>query len=200
MRELDEQSVDADPFQQLRAWLDDATTAGYVEPNAMTVATVDALGRPSARIVLLRRVDPRGLVFFTNYLSRKGREIAEHAQVAAVFYWDSLARQVRVEGSASRIDATESDEYFHSRPRGHQLGAWASPQSTVVPDRAFLEERFAALEREYKGREIDRPPYWGGLRIAPERFEFWQGRPNRIHDRIVYVQNGAVWKVERLAP
>jgi pyridoxamine 5'-phosphate oxidase len=197
---LDERSVDPDPVSQLRAWLDDAIAAGLEDPGAMALATVSAGGQPSARIVLLRGLDARGLVFYTNYESRKGRELLENPYAAVAFYWRVLNRQVRAEGPVARVDAAESDAYFGSRPRGHRLSAWASAQSTVVPSRAYLEARAVEMQRRFEGREVDRPPYWGGFRIAPVRFEFWQHRPDRFHDRIVYVRAGERWEIERLAP
>ncbi|HTV73519.1 MAG TPA: pyridoxamine 5'-phosphate oxidase [Candidatus Acidoferrales bacterium] len=197
---LDERAVAPDPFVQFEAWLQAAVDAGFREPGAMTVATVAADGRPSARVVLLRGIDERGLVFFTNYESRKGLEIAQRSDVALLFYWDRLERQVRIEGSAAKVSPAESDAYFASRPRGHRLAAWASRQSTVVRDRAWLEAQVAACESRFAHGDVERPPYWGGYRVTPTRFEFWQGRPNRLHDRIVYVRDGSRWRIERLSP
>lgn len=197
---LDERSVDPDPVAQLRAWLDDAIAAGLEDPSAMALATVSAEGKPSARIVLLRGLDARGLVFYTNYESRKGRELLESPCAAVALYWRVLNRQVRAEGPVSPVDAAESDAYFASRPRGHRLSAWASPQSTVVPSREFLEARAAEVRLRFEGREVERPPHWGGFRIAPERFEFWQHRADRFHDRIAYSRAGDGWQIERLAP
>lgn len=167
----------------------------------MIVATADARGIPSARTVLLKRFDERGLIFFTNYESHKGRDLATNPHVAALFYWGALERQVRFTGVAERLPAAESDEYFHSRPLGSQIGAVASPQSEVIPSREWLAERFAAAERaaETAGR-VERPAHWGGFRIVPDRVEFWQGRANRLHDRIQYRREDGRWVIERLAP
>jgi pyridoxamine 5'-phosphate oxidase len=166
----------------------------------MTLATAGERGRPSARIVLLRGWDERGFVFFTNYESRKGGEIAGDPFAALLFFWERLERQVRIEGSIAMLPAAESDEYFARRPRGHQLSAWASAQSRVVSGRAELDAAMADAERRFAGTVVPRPPHWGGYRVAPERIEFWQGRPNRVHDRLVFVRDGAGWRRERLAP
>ncbi len=197
---LDEASIARDPFEQFRAWLDDALAAGLIEPNGMTLATVDADGRPSARVVLLRGFDRRGFTFFTNYESRKGRELDAHPWATLAFWWGALERQVRIEGRAERVDAETSDAYFRLRPRGHQLGSWASRQSAVVPDRASLEEQMRIQEERFAGRDVDRPPYWGGYRITPSAFEFWQGRPDRLHDRILYRGGEPDWQFVRLSP
>jgi pyridoxamine 5'-phosphate oxidase len=199
--ELDETSVARDPFEQFRGWYDEARAeTTIVEPNAMTLATVGADGRPSARIVLLRGFDERGFAFFTNYESRKGHELGVHPDAALLFYWANLERQVRIEGLVARLDAGESDAYFAQRPRGHRVGAWASPQSRPVADRAALDAAVHAVEERFEGREVERPPFWGGFRVAPVRFEFWQGRRNRIHDRIVYEREPGAWRILRLGP
>ncbi len=199
--ELDESRVAPDPFAQFAAWLDEALGfEGLTEPNAMTVASVGADGMPSARIVLLRGCDARGFVFFTNYESRKGRELDASGKASLLFYWAPLERQVRVEGRVERLDAVESDAYFAKRPRGHRLSAWASPQSAVVPNRTMLETRMMDAEQRFGDGEVPRPPHWGGYRIVPAEFEFWQGRPDRVHDRISYVRDGTRWRIERLAP
>ena len=198
---LDEASVASDPFGQFAAWYEEARNApDILEPSAMSVATADAGGAPSLRVVLLRGVDARGFVFFTNYESHKGRDLAQNPQAALLFFWDRLERQIRIEGRVERIDAAESDAYFARRPRGHRLSAWASQQSATIPNRAFVEERMAAEDKVFAGIEVTRPPYWGGYRVLPASFEFWQGRRNRVHDRIRYTREGDAWRTERLSP
>lgn len=199
---LTEADVDPDPLRQLERWLQEAIRAALPEPTAMTLATVGADGRPAARIVLLKGVGPSGLDFFTNYESRKGRELAIHPNAALLFHWIELERQVRIEGTASKVAGAESDAYFASRPRSSRLGAWASPQSRTIPDRDWLEREFAAVAVRYEGDNaaVPRPPFWGGYRVVPSLVEFWQGRPSRLHDRIVYRRDGPRWQVERLAP
>jgi len=196
-----ESKVDPDPIRQLQRWLQEANEAKVVEPEAMCLATVDEQGRPDARFVLLRGLDERGLVFYTSANSPKGRQLMANPCAAVVFWWGELARQVRVQGMVKPVSEAEADAYFATRPRGHQLAAWASPQSEVIPNRQVLEERMAELERQYEGRPVPRPPYWIGFRIVPHTFEFWQGRPNRLHDRLRYTrQPDGSWKIERLAP
>jgi pyridoxamine 5'-phosphate oxidase len=197
---LDETRAAADPLVQFKAWFDDALGAGLIEPYALTLATADERGRPAARVVLLRGWDERGFTFYTNYASRKANEIAHDPAAALLFYWDALERQVRIEGPIAKVDAAESDAYFARRPRGHQLSAWASEQSRTVPDRATLEAAMRDAERRFAGGDVPRPPHWGGYRVEPERFEFWQGRRDRVHDRLAYVRDGAGWRRERLAP
>lgn len=197
--ELHEEQICPDPIEQLRRWLEDAVKADIPEPNAMSVCT-SANGRPSSRIVLLRRLDAAGLVFYTSYFSRKGREIEENPSVAVLFYWPQLERQVRVEGTVQRIAEDESDAYFASRPRGHQLGAWASEQSEPVENRELLDQRMRDYEERFAGEEVPRPHSWGGYAIVPDRVEFWQGRPNRMHDRLEYVRSHGAWSVRRLQP
>ena len=197
---LAEADVAPDPVVQFRAWFRDALAADLHESNAMTLATTTPDGRPSARVVLLKGYDERGFVFYTNYEGRKAHELEANPLCALLFYWGELERQVRIEGRASRVSVEESDAYFTSRPRGSRLGAWASEQSRPVQGRSVLEERVRALEAEYEGREIPRPPFWGGYRVEPHTIEFWQGRENRLHDRLVYLRNEGGWKIVRLQP
>ncbi|GAC1415969.1 MAG: pyridoxamine 5'-phosphate oxidase [Candidatus Velthaea sp.] len=199
--ELDLTTIASDPFAQFGRWFEDALGAGLVEPNAMTVATVGSDGQPSARIVLLRGWDERGFVFFTNYESQKGHEIAATPRAALLFYWGPLERQIRIEGPVERLEAADSDAYFAKRPRGHRLSAWASRQSSTVADRAQLEDQMRAYDERFADADVPRPPYWGGYRVCANRFEFWQGRRNRVHDRILYRHiTGGPWRIERLSP
>ena len=203
LKTLDEGHVDRDPMKQFGVWMVEAIHAQVPEPTAMTLATADAKGRPSARIVLLKGMDPRGFVFYTNYDSRKGRELAANPHAALLFPWHPLGRQVIVEGSASPVTDDASDAYWATRPRGSQIAAMASPQSQVIPDRAGFERRWADLERDLEGVDVPRPDNWGGFRVAHERVEFWQGRERRMHDRLAYRRDPDVptgWRVERLAP
>jgi pyridoxamine 5'-phosphate oxidase len=197
---LDKADVDHDPVVQFHVWFENAIDADLHEPNAMILATATGEGKPSARTVLLKGYDERGFVFYTNYEGRKAGELETNPECALLFYWGELERQVRVEGTVSRISEQESDAYFASRPRGSRLGAWASQQSRPVEHRSVLEERIRALEAEYEGREIPRPPFWGGYRVEPESIEFWQGRESRLHDRLVYRREDGAWRMERLQP
>jgi pyridoxamine 5'-phosphate oxidase len=197
---LREQDVDPDPIRQFDAWFQQAIAANLTDANAMTLATASPNGRPSVRVVLLKDFDERGFVFYTNYDSRKGRELAENPYAAVVFYWAEMERQVRIEGITEQVTREESEAYFRSRPEMSRLGAWASHQSQVIADREMLEERMRELNERYKEGEVPLPPYWGGYRLIPDRIEFWQGRASRLHDRILYVHQGEGWMTQRLSP
>lgn len=199
-RVLTESDLNADPIQQLRQWLHSAEEAKLMEPTAMVLATATPEGTPSARVVLLKSVDGEGLVFYTNYESRKGKELRQNPKAALLFYWDVLLRQVRVEGRVSVLSEAESFSYFKTRPLVSRIGAWASRQSEVLPNREQLEEEVRRLEREFEGKEIPLPPHWGGFRLIPSMFEFWQGRESRLHDRIRYSLHKERWNIERLFP
>ena len=199
LKTLDEKDVDRDPMKQFGVWMVEAIHAQVPEPTAMTLSTVDARGRPAGRIVLLKGVDPRGFVFFTNYESRKGRDLAAHPAAALTFLWKELERQVRIEGTVERVTADESTAYYDSRPLGSRIGAWASPQSEAIDSRAWLEERWAGYTDRY-GELPPRPPHWGGYRVLPDQLEFWQGRTSRLHDRIAYARADGGWRIQRLAP
>jgi len=193
-------SIDANPFNQFRFWLNDALRSRVNEPTAMTLATATPDGRPSARIVLLKDFDNNGFTFFTNYKSKKGLQLEVNPYAALIFFWPEIERQVRVEGKVTKLPQYLSDEYFNTRPEGSKIGAWASPQSQRIPDRKYLE----ALQNDYiqlfKNRKTERPENWGGFKLIPDLFEFWQGRENRLHDRFEYVLNGNLWEIYRLAP
>ena len=201
-RGLRREDLVADPFAQFARWFDVAVEADLHEPEAMVVSSVGADGMPSSRHVLLKGVD-HGFVFFTNYESRKGRELGSHPMAAIVFPWNLLSRQVRIEGAVERVSETESDEYFASRPRDSQTGAWASRQSEVIADRSVLESRWAEAAATHEGVDVPRPPHWGGFRVLPRAIEFWQGRPSRLHDRFVYTRDESAesgWRLDRLSP
>ena len=197
---LDEQHVEADPIRQFQLWFQQALDAKVPEPNAMTLATVDEQGQPSARIVLVKGADERGFVFFTNYESRKGHDLTINPRASLLFYWIELERQVRIEGKVEKTSAQESDAYFASRPVGSRIGAWASEQSREIASRTQLEEREKAFAERF-GEHPPRPPQWGGYRLVPARIEFWQGRPSRLHDRILYLREADTgWRISRLSP
>ena len=199
---LAEADIDSDPIEQFGIWFKQALNANLVEPNAMTLATATPDGKPTARIVLLKGVSDRGFVFYTNYESQKGRQLIANPYAALVFLWDKLERQVRIEGRVEKLSLKESAEYFHSRPKASQIGAWTSDQSRVIPNREALEQKQAKLQKQYSGEvEIPLPPHWGGFRVIPNRIEFWQGRPSRLHDRLLYdLQSDGSWSIKRLSP
>ncbi|HEX4780778.1 MAG TPA: pyridoxamine 5'-phosphate oxidase [Usitatibacter sp.] len=199
LKTLDERDVDREPLKQFGVWMVEAIHAKVPEPTAMTLATVDANGRPSGRIVLLKGVDPRGFVFFTNYQSRKGRDLAANPNAAMTFLWKELERQVRIEGRTERVTQEESAAYFATRPLGSRIGAWASPQSDVIESRIWLESRWQELGAKH-GEDPPLPPHWGGYRLMPGYLEFWQGRSSRLHDRIAYTRDKERWTIARLAP
>ncbi|AFZ47086.1 Pyridoxamine 5'-phosphate oxidase [Cyanobacterium stanieri PCC 7202] len=195
-----EKDILPNPFAQFHLWLEETINAQQKEPNAMTIATINKDGKPSARIVLLKNLDERGFVFFTNYDSQKGQDLTANPYASLVFWWGELERQVRIEGEVEKITPTESDEYFNVRPQGSKLGAWASPQSQVIPNRDVLDNNLKNLEEEYQGKTVPRPHHWGGFRVIPHKIEFWQGRANRLHDRLCYTLKDNQWIIERLAP
>lgn len=202
LKGLRREDLEEDPFQQFEQWFKQACNANLPEPNAMCLATASATGKPSQRIVLLKYFDRQGFVFFTNYESQKAKEIEENAQVSLLFFWIGLERQLEISGTAVKISTGESFKYFATRPRGSQIGAWCSQQSMAISSRKILEMKFDEIKRKFQNREIPLPSSWGGYRVVPDSFEFWQGRPNRLHDRFLYsrVDSQADWKIERLAP
>lgn len=199
-RELSRSTVDSDPFRQFSLWLDEAINSEALEPTAMTLSTIGEDARPSSRVVLLKAFDRNGFVFFTNYESRKGRELAANPNATLHFFWPELERQINIRGVASRVATDESETYFKSRPVKSQIGAWASKQSTVIGSREELEKKFDEFSQKYADGDIPLPPFWGGFRIEPDRFEFWQGRRSRLHDRICYEFLDQDWRVKRLSP
>jgi pyridoxamine 5'-phosphate oxidase len=197
---FDEDSAEDDPIAQFKKWFDESVRVEQPDPEAMTLSTVSAEGEVSARVVLLRGLDERGFVFFTNYESRKSRDLTVNPRAALTFYWGALNRQVRIEGVVEKVLRRESEEYFQARPHGSQLGAWASPQSQEIAGRTSLDRMFAEVEQRFKGQPIPCPPFWGGFRLKPLKIEFWQGRENRLHDRILYISDNDGWRISRLAP
>jgi pyridoxamine 5'-phosphate oxidase len=197
---LSESDADADPFRQFQRWLEEAIASGAVEPTAMNLATVAGDGQPSTRVVLLKALDERGFVFYTNYGSRKAIDLEGNPKAGLCFFWAELERQVRVEGTIEKVSRQESDTYFHQRPRQSQLAAWASMQSSPLPSRESLESQYNAREAEFEGKEVPLPPNWGGYRVIPHYLEFWQGRRNRLHDRLVYSRHGDGWMRSRVSP
>ena len=199
-KKLDESNVSSNPFGQFSEWMREAIDAEILDPNAMTLATADKNGVPSARIVLLKSIDEKGLVFYTNYESKKGKELAENPKASVVFFWKELERQLRIVGAVERISKKESKEYFLTRPYESQIGALVSKQSSEIKNRKSLEEKFEEIKNKYPENKVPLPEFWGGFRIVPDRFEFWQGRPNRLHDRIAYLKEKGKWKIVRLSP
>jgi pyridoxamine 5'-phosphate oxidase len=200
LAELDEKMVSKDPFEQFDKWYKDIQECGIAEPTAMIVSTVSGAGVPSVRTVLLKSNDKDGFVFYTNYQSRKGKELAENPRAALLFLWKEIGRQVRIMGRVERVTREESEEYFRSRPIESQLGAWASKQSAMIPSREHLLEIYENYRKQFEGSEIPKPSYWGGYRVIPSEFEFWQGQESRLHDRISYVKKGKDWQISRLSP
>ena len=199
LKSLSELEVNSNPFSQFSSWWDDAVQSEIDEVNAMTLSTITNEGRPSSRIVLLKGFDAKGFIFFSNYNSSKAQQISSNSHVSLLFFWKELERQMRIDGVCSKVSAEESDAYFHSRPIGSRLGAWASPQSEKIKDREVLVQRLASVTQEF-GLDVPRPPHWGGYHVVPTRIEFWQGRSNRLHDRILYEQQELSWQISRLAP
>jgi len=198
--ELTESGINPNPLEQLHIWLSEAISGKETEPTAMILSTIDSNGFPESRVVLLKELKDNGLVFYTNYESKKGVQLSQNQRVAVVFFWPQHERQVRIKGIAEKITEAESTDYFKSRPLDSQLGAWASPQSRVIENRVFLDENYRHYQGKFKHSEIEKPPHWGGYIIHPEYFEFWQGRSNRLHDRLEYLPTSDGWKIQRLAP
>ena len=199
-KSLEKLSARKNPFDQFELWLTEAINEAVAEPNAMTLTTATADARPSARVVLLREFDRKGFVFFTNYESQKGKQIAENPQASLLFFWQKLERQVRISGTIAKTSRKVSEEYFATRPRESQIGAWASAQSSVIKNRRELQEKFSELEKRFEGKPVKCPKFWGGYILKPDQFEFWQGRESRLHDRLTYMKTKSAWKIERLSP
>lgn len=197
---LSEETVQKNPFNQFEEWFREVLKVGLIEPNAMMLATADDNAKPSVRVVLLKGLSKKGFTFFTNYTSRKGKDLTENSSASLLFFWAELERQVRVEGEIKKISKVESQKYFNTRPIESRLAAWASEQSKTIPGRDYLDAKFEIFKREFKGKQIPLPPDWGGFRLVPEYFEFWQGRESRLHDRICYKKSKSSWKIFRLAP
>jgi len=197
---LDESAVDKNPYEQLGVWIEEAINSQILDPYAMVISTANKEGVPSSRVVYLRGIYKEGLVFYTNYESKKGKELIENPQIALNFFWGEVERQVRIDGSVEKFSAEGSDKYFDARPRDSKIGAWASLQSEVINDREELAKRFEDFKNKFEGKDVPRPPYWGGFLVKPNYFEFWQGRPNRLHDRIFYKKNNENWRLGRLMP
>ena len=201
LNELKEEELEESPYIQFEKWFSDAESARLIHPNAFTLATTGDDGRPSARMLLMKGFDSKGFIFYTNSESKKGDDLSGNQSAAMCFWWGKLERQVRIDGEISIVDGDQADAYFSSRPRGSQIGAWASPQSSVIESRDVLEEKYKEIEKRYEGQEIPRPPYWQGYILSPQTIEFWQGRPDRLHDRFRYkLHTGGKWVIERLAP
>ena len=200
LTELNESTVLDDPFKQFSEWMEEAVKSNIIDPNAMILATSNKDSIPSVRVVLLKGFDNEGFIFYTNYNSKKGKNLVENPNASALFFWKELERQIRISGRVNKISQKESEEYFHSRPRESQLAALASNQSEVIPGREFLEQKFNEFKEEYHDKEIPLPPHWGGFKLFADSFEFWQGRENRLHDRISFSKDNSAWKIVRLAP
>ncbi len=200
LKELSRSTVKRDPLAQFAIWMDEAVASDVIDPTAMTLSTADTAGRPSARVVLLKGYDARGFVFFTNYESKKGQELTANPNAALSFYWSDLERQIIIRGTTEKTSVEESQGYFATRPFESRIGAWASKQSSVLPNRQEIDLRVAEIRKKFAGQEIPCPPFWGGFRVTPNKFEFWQGRVNRLHDRICYTLDGNEWKISRLSP
>lgn len=200
LKELDEGKVNPDPFGQFSVWMEEAINSGLLDPSAMVLATADSKGIPSVRTVLLKEADSDGFVFYTNYSSRKGKDLDENPNAALLFLWRELERQIRISGRVEKVSKRQSEEYFHSRPYDSQIGAAASDQSSIIPGRGYLEKRFGDLKQKFDGQNIPLPEFWGGYKLYPVSFEFWQGRESRLHDRVCYLKEKEGWKIVRLAP